>query len=72
MQMYSPKIPERLIPPLYRLGQAQGRPMTHLVTEAVERYLATEGWLADIEPVDVPPDNVVRGVFHAPNERTAA
>lgn len=43
--MYSPKIPERLIAPLYRLGRARGRPMTHLVAEAVERYLLDEGWL---------------------------
>jgi len=70
--MYSPKIPDRLIPPLYRLGQAQGRPMTHLVAEAVERYLAAEGWLDDLEPSDVPPDNVVRGVFHGAHEREAA
>jgi len=70
--MYSPKIPERLIPPLYRLGQARGRPMTHLVAEAVERYLAAEGWLGDLEPVDVPPANVVRGVFAGADERTAA
>jgi len=72
MQMYSPKIPERLIPPLYRLGQAQARPMTHLVAEAVERYLAAEGWLDDLEASDVPPDNVVRGVFDGADERTAA
>ncbi|MCK9496929.1 MAG: hypothetical protein M0R75_15760 [Dehalococcoidia bacterium] len=70
--MYSPKIPERLIPPLYRLGQAQGRPMTHLVAEAVERYLAAEGWLDDLEPADVPPGNVVRGVFDGADERSAA
>ena len=70
--MYSPKIPERLIPPLYRLGQAQGRPMTHLVVEAVERYLAAEGWLDDLEPADVPPDNVVRGSFDGADERRAA
>ncbi|PKN82939.1 MAG: hypothetical protein CVU47_01210 [Chloroflexi bacterium HGW-Chloroflexi-9] len=61
-----------MIPPLYRLGQAQGRPMTHLVAEAVERYLAAEGWLDDLEPSDVPPANVVRGVFHGAGERTAA
>jgi hypothetical protein len=72
MQMYSPKISERLIPPLYRLGQAQGRPMTHLVAEAVERYLAAEGWLDTIEPAAGAPDNVVRGVFHGAGERTAA
>ena len=44
--MYSPRIPERLIPILYRLGRERGRPMTHLVAEAVERYLEDEGWLA--------------------------
>jgi len=70
--MYSPKISERLIPPLYRLGQAQGRPMTHLVAEAVERYLAAEGWLDTIEPADVPPASIVRGVFDRADERTAA
>ena len=41
--MYSPKVPERLIPILYRLGRERGRPMTHLVAEAVERYLEEEG-----------------------------
>ena len=45
--MYSPKIPERLIPILYRLGRERRRPMTHLVAEAVERYLEDEGWLAE-------------------------
>ena len=43
--MYSPKIPERFIHSLYLLGRAQGRPMTHLVAEAVERYLASEAGL---------------------------
>ena len=38
--MYSPKVREDLIPALYRLGRARGRPMTQLVSEAVERYLA--------------------------------
>ena len=47
--MYSPKIPERLIPILYRLGRERGQPMTQLVAEAVERYLEDEGWLG--EPV---------------------
>ena len=69
--MYSPKIPERMIPLLYRLGQAQGRPMTHLVAEAVERYLAAEGWL-DGAPADVLPTSVVRRVFDGADERTAA
>ena len=37
--MYSPKIPEHLIPPLYRAAKAQRRPMTRLVADAVQRYL---------------------------------
>jgi hypothetical protein len=38
--MYSPKIVERLIPPLYRLARARGQHMTTLVNEAVAAYLA--------------------------------
>ena len=45
--MYSPKVPERLIPILYRLGRERGRPMTRLVAEAVERYLEDEGRLGE-------------------------
>lgn len=41
--MYSPKIPERLIPGVYRMARLQRRPMTHLVAEALERYLEAEG-----------------------------
>ncbi len=41
--MYSPKIPERLIPPLYRLARDRGQPMTRLVADAVEHLLASEG-----------------------------
>ena len=37
--MYSPKIPEHFIPRLYRAAQAQKRPMTRLVADAVQRYL---------------------------------
>ncbi len=40
--MYSPRVRPDLIPALYRLGRARGRPMTQLVSEAVERYLAAE------------------------------
>ena len=40
--MYSPKIPERLIPVLYRLAQARGKPMTRLVAEALDTYLAAQ------------------------------
>lgn len=29
--MYSPKIAEELIPALYRISKAEGKPMTHIV-----------------------------------------
>jgi hypothetical protein len=38
--MYSPKINEKHIPNLYRLGRQVKKPMTHLVNEAVTEYLA--------------------------------
>jgi len=41
--MYSPKIPERLIPALYRLARARGKPMTAIVAEALDAYLASQG-----------------------------
>ena len=37
--MYSPKIPESLIPRLYHAARAQKRPMTQLAAEAIQRYL---------------------------------
>jgi len=37
--MYSPKIKTEHIPKLYRLAKSQKRPMTHVVNEAVEKYL---------------------------------
>ncbi len=37
--MYSPKIAEHLIPPIYRLARARGQHMTTLVNEALARYL---------------------------------
>lgn len=40
--MYSPKIPERLIPALYRSARSRGLPMTHLVAEVLEAYLANQ------------------------------
>ncbi|HWO72708.1 MAG TPA: hypothetical protein VNN21_04050 [Dehalococcoidia bacterium] len=43
--MYSPKIPEKFIPALYRLGRSKGIPMTKLVADAVELYLENEGVL---------------------------
>ena len=37
--MYSPKIPEHLIPRLYQAAKAQKRPMTRLAAEAIQHYL---------------------------------
>jgi len=40
--MYSPKIPDHLIPPLYWLARSRSQPMTQLVAEIVEAYLAAQ------------------------------
>jgi predicted transcriptional regulator len=40
--LYSPKVPEYLIPRLWRLAQDRHVPMTHLVRDAVVQYLKTE------------------------------
>ena len=40
--MYSPKIPEHLIPALYQLGRERQEPMTRLVAWAVAEYLDRE------------------------------
>ena len=40
--LYSPKLPEELIPRLWRLAQERQVPMTHLVRDAVVQYLKTE------------------------------
>jgi hypothetical protein len=47
--MYSPKIPEHLIPVLYRLARRRGEPMTALVAEAVAQYLGRQAE-PDAEP----------------------
>jgi hypothetical protein len=41
--MYSPKIPEHLIPALYHLAHSRQQPMTALVAEILEAYLTAEG-----------------------------
>lgn len=58
--MYSPKIPERLIPPLYRLARSRGQPMTKIVAEALEAYLASQGIAAETAGASedrAPPDH---------------
>ena len=53
--MYSPKIPEHLIPPLYWLARSRSQPMTRLVAEIVEAYLAAQDSAApDAEPEQAP------------------
>jgi len=37
--MYSPKIPERLIRPLYQMAQRRRQPMTRIVAEILDAYL---------------------------------
>lgn len=64
--MYSPKIAEHLIPPLYRLRCERKQPMTRLVAEAIEQYLAAAGAL----PANVAPN--ARGRDHNIAERPAA
>ncbi len=44
--MYSPRLPDRLIPPLFRQARTEGRPMTALAADAIERYLREAGALA--------------------------
>jgi hypothetical protein len=61
--MYSPKIPETLIPRLYRLAKAQHRPMTRLVADAVELYLIRE----ETDPIS--PRDRFRVVRSAPETR---
>lgn len=38
--MYSPKINEEFIPKLYKLARAEGRPMTKLVNEIIQKHIA--------------------------------
>ena len=45
--MYSPKIPEHLIPALYRLARSRRQPMTRLVAEIVQAYLADQDIAAE-------------------------
>lgn len=40
--MYSPKIPERLIHPLYQMAQARRQPMTRVVAEILDAYLESQ------------------------------
>jgi hypothetical protein len=55
--MYSPKIPERLIPVLYRLARARGKPMTTIVAEALDAYLASQGVALTDQSNDIGPES---------------
>lgn len=37
--MYSPKINEEFIPKLYKLAKAEGKPMTKLVNEIIQKHI---------------------------------
>ena len=37
--VYSPKIDENLIPALYRIGKAKGKPMTRVVNEIITKAI---------------------------------
>ena len=45
--MYSPKIPERLIPTLHHLARLRRRRMTAVVAEAIDEYVARQ----DLAPI---------------------
>lgn len=51
--MYSPKISEELIPHLYWLAKRRRLPMTRVVNEALEQYLAAQPSVAS-HPLDAP------------------
>ena len=40
--MYSPKIAEDLIPVLYKVAKAQGRPMTKIVNDIIRKEIAKD------------------------------
>ena len=45
--MYSPKIPEHFIPTLHHLARLRGQPMTTVVAEAIQEYVARQ----DLAPI---------------------
>ena len=40
--MYSPKIDEEFIPPLYRIAKSKGIPMTRLVNQILSKFVKRE------------------------------
>lgn len=61
--MYSPQIRARLIPALYRLSQAERKPMTQVVSDAIEELLIQQGF---------PPEEINRLLPEAQRRRLAA
>jgi hypothetical protein len=66
--LYSPKIPERLIPPLYQLAKARRQPMTRMVAEILDAYLQSQGTSAEASQ----PSGHRRSSVEAVNGRPAA
>ena len=46
--MYSPKVREKYVPVLYRMGQRRGVPMTRLIEEALDSYLTRHGLMDEV------------------------
>ena len=67
--MYSPKIPDRLIPGLYRTARSRGLPMTRLVADVLESYLASQDQDAENRPRER--RLVVGGLVNAPDSQSS-
>ena len=46
--MYSPKVREKYVPVLYRMGRRRGVPMTRLIEEALDSYLTRHGLMDEV------------------------
>jgi len=61
--MYSPKISEKLIPDLYKIGIEKKKPMTKVVDEIISSYLHIYKNFSEISPTAVKSilENVLNG-----------
>ena len=63
--MYSPKINETLISPLYHQAKSLGLPMTRLVNEIISEYLS------DVDAQAPPEDKTVPMGFYSSDQKGA-
>jgi hypothetical protein len=66
--MYSPKVQADLVRRLYVQRRRLKRPMTHLVNEAVERYLERLEQQPDPTPPPIPSEPPVENLLHRRRE----